>query len=415
MSTSFFLPPASLQLLQLQLMSSACDASAIDDASSIAEASANDAVHRLGGLLAKAAPGALFCAPMTVHSLLKKFIDDFATQVDLGERKLSTLMCYVRWCGIAPDQWPRQKEPPKRRRKTAGEPAGVRNFRNIIQRPVLELTAPELKTWVREVARDVGTRRAQNKTPTVTANRCLDLLDGALKWAASEGLIPHTWRPTAPVKRFREKPRQDYFEVHEVVRLLQALRQLEAERVLAALPWRQEFAQSATQALILMLLTGMRHFEVLELRVEEVNLESRVLRLADTKSGPAEVPLSMAAAALLRDQLARARHGWVFPSQQGGPIQSVYHVWRKALCMAGLKSSVVPHVARHTIASLLKKHGGKYGVGTKQISALMRHLNERTTEMIYQHVQATEENLHAADVYSMLVGEQNSLTAIKAA
>ena len=34
--------------------------------------------------------------------------------------------------------------------------------------------------------------------------------------------------------------------------------------------------------------------------------------------------------------------------------------------------------------------------------------------MIYQHVQATEENLHAADVYSMLVGEQN-ITAIKAA
>ena len=358
MSTSFFLPPTSLQLLQLQLMSSACDASTIDDASAIADASANDAVHRSGGLLAEAAPGALFCAPMTVHNLLKKFIDDFSTQVDLGERKLSTLLCYVRWCGIAPDRWPRQKEPPKRRRKTAAEPAGVRNFRSIIQRPVLELTAP--------------------------------------------------------VKRFREKPRQDYFEVHEVVRLLQALRQLEAERVLAALPWRQEFAQSATQALILMLLTGMRHFEVLELRVDEVKLEARALRLADTKSGPAEVPLSMAAAALLRDQLARARHGWVFPSQQGGPIQSVYHVWRKALCMAGLKSSVVPHVARHTIASLLKKHGGKHGVGTKQISALMRHVNERTTEMIYQHVQATEENLHAADVYSMLVGEQN-ITAIKAA
>ena len=414
MSTSFFLPPTSLQLLQLQLMSSACDASTIDDASAIADASANDAVHRSGGLLAEAAPGALFCAPMTVHNLLKKFIDDFSTQVDLGERKLSTLLCYVRWCGIAPDRWPRQKEPPKRRRKTAAEPAGVRNFRSIIQRPVLELAPPELKAWVRELARDVGSRRRQNKTPTVTANRCLDLLDGALKWAASEGLIPHTWRPTAPVKRFREKPRQDYFEVYEVVRLLQALRQLEAERVLAALPWRQEFAQSATQALILMLLTGMRHFEVLELRVDEVKLEARALRLADTKSGPAEVPLSMAAAALLRDQLARARHGWVFPSQQGGPIQSVYHVWRKALCMAGLKSSVVPHVARHTIASLLKKHGGKHGVGTKQISALMRHVNERTTEMIYQHVQATEENLHAADVYSMLVGEQN-ITAIKAA
>lgn len=253
MSTDFFLPSARLQLLQLQLMTDCCDAPALAELSANDVPSANSARNHFGTLLAEA-PANDCSADMDVRTLLRKFLDDFSQLVDLGERKLSSLICYVRWCGLEPTQWPRQ---------------------------------------------------------------------------------------------------------------------LEAQRVLIALPWRQEFAYSATQALILMLLTGMRK----------------------------------AAVAVLRDQLPRARHGWVFPSQQGGPIQSIYHVWREALRMAGLKPCV-PHVARHTIASLLKKHGGKFGVGTKQISALMRHLNERTTEMVYQHVQATDENLYAADVYALLVGEQ---------
>ena len=56
---------------------------------------------------------------------------------------------------------------------------------------------------------------------------------------------------------------------------------------------------AAIAAIRLLILTGCRRGEILGLRWEDVDLESRELRLPDTKTGPRTVPLSPAAVQLL--------------------------------------------------------------------------------------------------------------------
>ncbi len=71
--------------------------------------------------------------------------------------------------------------------------------------------------------------------------------------------------------------------------------------------------------------TGMRRGEIVSLRREQVDMERRVLRVEETKTGePLELPITRQLAAILERRLAdgekpaERQDGWVFPSPRSG-------------------------------------------------------------------------------------------------
>jgi len=150
-------------------------------------------------------------------------------------------------------------------------------------------------------------RRIGARTPAA-ANRVLTLLSGLFSWAVRLGAIPEGLTPAKGVTKYREEGRERYLTVEELGRLGDALR--EAETV--GIPWlidetrptakhasRLENRRVKTAAIRLLLFTGCRLQEILQLQWTEVDFDRDMLFLADSKTGRKPVVLSSAALAVI--------------------------------------------------------------------------------------------------------------------
>jgi integrase len=94
---------------------------------------------------------------------------------------------------------------------------------------------------------------------------------------------------------------------------------------------RAEASQHIRAAFWLYLLTGLRKSELLNLKWGDVDLEGRVLRLPDTKSGfPHSVPLSAPAVGILRDLPRQLGTAYLFPGAKAGrPLVNLAKPWAR--------------------------------------------------------------------------------------
>ena len=199
------------------------------------------------------------------------------------------------------------------------------------------------------------------------ANRVLDILRQIFNYAIECGHLDSN-----PACGVRHNPRP---------RITRFLSQDEVRRVYAALDAHCGRGSGQQQADIirLLLLTGCRKGELVELRWKEVG--DGVLRLADSKTGPRTVFLSRAAQALIARQ-PRTGGPYVFPSPKDGsrPRSSELSLWRKVRCEAGIED-VRLHDLRHTFAS----HAVMRRVSLPVLSQLLGHSRDRMA-MRYAHV-----------------------------
>ena len=122
---------------------------------------------------------------------------------------------------------------------------------------------------------------AIGKTYPVTANRVVTLIAAAVSHAKKAGIVPENFRnPAREIDKFREQARERYLSSAEMHRLGDSLRLAETE----GLPWiAGKSKHSATDtckvdpfaiaALRLLLFTGCRSSEILNLRWSEVDLD----------------------------------------------------------------------------------------------------------------------------------------------
>ncbi len=226
----------------------------------------------------------------------------------------------------------------------------------------------------------VSSRRKGGPLSIKTVNNILGALRAVLNLACEYQLIP-----ACPRIKFDKADKADpkYLDRDEADRFLEAV---PAEWMLFVL---------------VMIETGLREGELLELRRQDVMLDAarpfiRVGRSVRTRAGgrrdvkstkgrrPRSVPLTRGLAEALQQHLAaRRKDALVFPDENGGHLSQwrVYRMIVAAGKAAGLDKHVHPHMLRHTFAS----HAAMTGVPLAVVQRWLGHSSVQTTE-IYAHL-----------------------------
>ncbi|MDE0175463.1 MAG: tyrosine-type recombinase/integrase [Defluviicoccus sp.] len=207
---------------------------------------------------------------------------------------------------------------------------------------------------------------AWSRTAPGNANNALRLLRQILNFAAAKGHLDTN--PARDIRPNRRRKMTRFLSSEEIARL---------HGVLDAHSGRRDAAQA--DIIRLLLLTGCRRNEIVRLRWAEVRGDTLVM--ADTKTGPREVPLNARARAILERQ-PRGDSPFVFPSPRdpSRPRGPDIGLWYRARREAGIED-VRLHDLRHTHAS----HAVMNGVPVPVVSRLLGHSNTRMT-LRYAHL-----------------------------
>lgn len=163
-----------------------------------------------------------------------------------------------------------------------------------------------------------------------------------------------------------------FLTLEEVGRLGRALDELEAEGTNI----------KALTIVRLWALTGCRRTEIASLKWDEVDFDTGMLVLEDSKTGRSMRPLGTAALTLLQQIERNGNSEFVFPADSGeGHFQGTNTPWARAVKKAELPG-VTPHTLRHTIGSTAISSGEAMAL----TGAILGHSNPRSTA-IYAHIQ----------------------------
>ena len=176
----------------------------------------------------------------------------------------------------------------------------------------------------------------------VMANKVVETLSRIYNAAEDKGLIAEASNPCRQVVKFRERRRERFLTPDEFKRLGQALDEATTVRRLSVY---------TVAALRLLLLTGCRKREILDLRWEHVDLDAGELHLPETKTGTRTVALSPSAVKVLREIPREPDSPWVIPGKvEGKPMRNIDDSWKVICKLADLKDLRI-HDCRHSCAT----------------------------------------------------------------
>ena len=207
------------------------------------------------------------------------------------------------------------------------------------------------------------------------ANRVLALLSKAFNLAEVWGWRADHSNPCRHVQRFKEARRERFLSVDELGRLAAVLTQ--AEKSGAETPF-------SVAAIRLLIFTGCRVGEILNLRWSEVDLERRSLFLSDSKTGRKVVYLNSPALEILGRLDRDSANPFVI--QGGNPGSCLVNLkdpWRRLRKVAKLEDVRI-HDLRHSWASF----AAGSGLSLPMIGKLLGHTQASTTQR-YAHLAAS--------------------------
>ena len=225
------------------------------------------------------------------------------------------------------------------------------------------------------------------------ANRCLEVVSKMFTLAELWGLRPDGTNPRKHIKKYPEEKRERFLSPAEMRRVGEVLRDMEAEEI--ELP-------SAIAAVRLLMLTGCRLGEIMNLKWEHVDLAGRALRLPDSKTGAKVVHIGQATVDVLSKIAKTPKNPWVIVGTlPGARLSDLQPFWQRVRARAGLKDARI-HDLRHTFASTAVASGQ----GLPMIGKLLGHTQVQTTAR-YAHLAADPVRL-AADAVSGQIAENIS-------
>ena len=205
-----------------------------------------------------------------------------------------------------------------------------------------------------------------------TANHVVAILSRMFNRAEAWELVPEGTNPCRSFPKYKARKHERFLTEEEFRRL---------GRVLADAAEEGGVSKYAVAALRLLMLTGCRRSEILRLRWTDVDLDAKVLHLADSKTGPRAVPLSPAAARVLSDLPRVANNPWVIVSRKRGThLHDLSQPWDIIRKRAELRD-VRLHDLRHSWAS----RALALGESLPMIGRLLGHTQVETTAR-YAHL-----------------------------
>jgi integrase len=266
---------------------------------------------------------------------------------------------------------------------------------------VRDITRADIERFLRDVANgktaaDVKTVKHGRAIVTGgkgTATRTVRLLGGIFTYALRLGM--RTDNPAHGVAKYADNQGGRFLNTSELERLGAALQ--EAETI--GIPWNTQPEKSgarhlpqddanrrsiispyAIAAIRLLILTGCRLREILDLKWQYVDLERGLLHLPDSKTGAKTVVLAAPAMEVLAGIPHLEKCPYVIAGEKSDqPRSDLKRPWAMITRAAGLEGLRI-HDLRHTYAS----HGAAAGMGLTVIGRLLGHADVKTTNR-YSH------------------------------
>ena len=218
-----------------------------------------------------------------------------------------------------------------------------------------------------------------HQTPAA-ANQAVALLARLYRHAEVSGHAGEGGNPCRFIKRYPARSRVRVMSIPEVERLGIALDDLKD---------RGKVSTSAAAALRLLLVTGCRRNEILNLRWEDVDLEHDWLRLRDATTGARSVPLSPAARKHLTALPRQSGNPWVIAGRRPGTrLNNLNESWKVVRAEARLDDVRIEDFRAFYVSRAVA-----LGVGLTTIGQLLGHKQIQTTA---RYVQLARDSVKAA-------------------
>ncbi len=203
------------------------------------------------------------------------------------------------------------------------------------------------------------------------AAQCVALVGALFAFAVERALCADN--PARGVKKAPVRKVERFLSGAEIARLAEAL---DAEAQRSGNPY-------PSAAIKLLLLTGCRRGEIVDLRWDHVDFEHECLRLPDSKTGAKVVYLNAPARVLLQELPRMTDNPRVIPGMRADSASAaIENAWERVRAAAGLVG-VRLHDLRHSFASV----GAAGGLSLPIIGALLGHKHATTTAR-YAHLSA---------------------------
>jgi integrase len=225
-----------------------------------------------------------------------------------------------------------------------------------------------------DLKRYCAARTKEGATPA-TVNRELAVVSHLMGLAANPeelGLLPGLPFRVQRMKEPESKP--VYLRPRETQELLAAAAQDPNEHVFAFC--------------LVGLHTGMRRDSILRIRLDELDLDRRVLWVDRDKAGERQQPMTRELCEFLEAYTKGKPGPWLFPSAKSasGHATNVYKAFNRVVKAAGLSDRISPHKLRHTMAT----NAAHAGVDAATLQAMGGWKSRRMVER-YTHAGAMTE------------------------
>lgn len=216
------------------------------------------------------------------------------------------------------------------------------------------------------------------------ANAALKIVAKMISLAVQWGLRDPGPNPCRAVRKYRTQSRERFLTDAEYRRLGRAVAVLEA---------KGRVSRHAAAAIRLLVLTGCRRNEVLELKWDDIDRTAGELRLREGKTGGRMVPLTPPVADVLADTPRVPDNPWVIVGQRSeARMTNINDPWLIVRDEAGLKNVRI-HDLRHSWAS----RALALGESLSMIGEILGHNSIETTAR-YAHLARDTVKVSAAKV-----------------
>src|SRR5262245_19454419 len=271
------------------------------------------------------------------------------------------------------------------------KPSTAKGYKRMLERFIIPTLGNHRVTEVTRA--DVAQLHHDLRHIAYDANRCLEMISKMFNLAEMWGLRPDGSNPRKHIKKYPEKKRERFLSQAELKRVGEVLREMETEGI--------ELPSSIAAARLLML-TGCRLGEIMNLKWKYVDISGKALRLPDSKTGAKVVHLGQPAVQVLAKIERVDGNPWVIVGTlPRSRLSDLQPFWQRVRTRARLKDVRI-HDLRNTFAYTAVASGQ----GLPMIGKLLGHTQVQTTAR-YAHLAADPIKDAADQVASSIAGSLN--------